>query len=262
MTIVTLLTDFGLADSYVGEVKGAILSRAPGATLVDISHRVSPGDVRAAQYLLSRAWVYFPRGTVHVAVVDPGVGTERRALAAEHLGHYFLAPDNGLLSFLATEMRFFALPVPANASPTFHGRDVFAPAAASLILGEPIDSLGTTVMQPVCVPLPQPHTADGAVNGEVVYVDQYGTLVSNIPPAALAPGVSIRVAGAEVGPVRRTFADVARGALVAFVGSGGTVEIAVRDGSATQRLGVGVGAEVRAENAALMSSSRPTASGS
>lgn len=262
MTIVTLLTDFGLTDSYVGEVKGAILSRAPGATLVDISHRVSPGDVRAAQYLLSRAWVHFPRGTVHVAVVDPGVGTERRALATEHAGHYFLAPDNGLLSFLATGARFFALPVPANAAPTFHGRDVFAPAAAALIVGEPIDSLGSTVMQLVWVPLPQPRTADGAVNGEVVYVDQYGTLVSNIAPAALAPGASIRVAGAEVGPVRRTFADVARGALVAFVGSGGTVEIAVRDGSAAQRLGVGVGADVRAENAALKSSSRPTASGS
>jgi S-adenosyl-L-methionine hydrolase (adenosine-forming) len=246
MTIVTLLTDFGLADSYVGEVKGAILSRAPEATLVDISHRVAPGDVRAAQYLLGRAWAYFPRGTVHLAVVDPGVGTERRALAAEHAGHYFLAPDNGLLSFLADDVRFFALSIPAKAAPTFHGRDLFAPAAAALVLGEPIDSLGATVMQPVRVPLPQPRTAGGTVNGEVIYVDQYGTLVSNISPAALAPGASIRVAGAEVGPVRRTFADVPRGALVAFVGSGGTLEIAVRDGSAVQRLGVGVGAEVTA----------------
>src|SRR6266566_3264991 len=130
MGIITLLTDFGTVDSYVAEVKAEILSRVPDVTLVDVSHDVPPGDVRAAQYLLSRAWKRFPVGTIHLAIVDPAVGTERRALAAEAAGHQFLAPDNGLLSFLPPDARFVALPVPRDAAPTFHGRDLFAPAAA------------------------------------------------------------------------------------------------------------------------------------
>ncbi|HLZ44337.1 MAG TPA: SAM-dependent chlorinase/fluorinase [Gemmatimonadales bacterium] len=247
MPIITLLTDFGTADSYVAEMKGAILSRAPGATLVDISHRVSAGDVRAAQYLLSRTWAQFPRGSVHLAVVDPGVGTKRRALAAESAGHHFLAPDNGLLSFLAPDARFVSLPVPASAAPTFHGRDLFAPAAAALVLGEPIDSLGDSVSHPVRAPLPVHRIEKGIVIGEVIHVDQFGSLVSNIPPSSVAAGSRVRAAGTDVGPIRRTFADVSLGALVAVVGSGATIEIAVRDGSAAAKLGVGVGAEIRIE---------------
>lgn len=248
MSVITLLSDFGTADSYVGEMKGAILSRAPGAMLVDISHGVSAGDVRAAQYLLGRTWARFPRGTVHLAVVDPGVGTERRALAAESAGHYFLAPDNGLLSFLARDARIVSLPVPTNAAPTFHGRDLFAPAAAALALGEPIDSLGFSVIHPVRAPLPVHRVEKGIVVGEVIHVDQFGSLVSNIPPSAVASGARVRVAGTDVGPVRRTFADVSRGALVAFAGSGGAIEIAVRDGNAAVKLNAGVGAEVTVEN--------------
>src|SRR2546425_910737 len=137
MRIITLLTDFGTVDSYVAEVKAVILSRAPEVTLVDISHDVPPGDIRAAQYLLSRAWKRFPVGTIHLAIVDPAVGTERRALVAEAGGHRFLAPDNGLLSFLPPDARFVALPVPRDAAPTFHGRDVFAPAGSALPAGEP-----------------------------------------------------------------------------------------------------------------------------
>ena len=133
--IVTLLTDFGTADSYVAEMKAVLLSRALGVTLVDISHQVAPGDIRAGQYLLGRAWKHFPAGTVHLAIVDPGVGTARRAIAAEHEGHRFVAPDNGLLSFLPQDGRFVSLPVSTTAAATFHGRDVFAPAAARLATG-------------------------------------------------------------------------------------------------------------------------------
>ena len=247
--IVTLLTDFGLQDSYVAEMKGVLLIRAPEAQLVDIAHSLSPGDVRAAQYLLSRTWKQFPRGTVHVAVVDPGVGTERRALAAECAGHLFLAPDNGLLSFLPDDARFFSLPIPRDAAPTFHGRDVFAPAAAMLAHGESIESLGAKVTHPVRTPLPAPRIAAAEITGEVIYVDRYGTLISNVPSSAAKPGARIHVGGIDVGPVRRTFADVARGALVAFGGSGGTVEIAVRDGSAVRELNAGVGAKVEARTA-------------
>jgi hypothetical protein len=244
-SIITLLTDFGLADSYVAEVKGVLLSRAPGAVLVDVTHHVSPGDVRAGQYLLARAWHRFPEGTVHLAVVDPGVGTARRALAAEAAGHRFVAPDNGLLSFLPSP-RFVSLAAPKDAAPTFHGRDVFAPAAAALASGTPLERLGSPVTDARHSPLPTPRGDGIGVVGEVIYVDRFGTLVSNIPGTDVEPGVRIRVAGTDVGALRKTFGDVERGTLVAFVGSGGTVEVAVRDGSAARLLGVGVRAEVRA----------------
>lgn len=246
MTIVTLLTDFGTADSYVAEMKGVLSTYAPHATLVDITHDVSPGDVRAAQYILTRVWRFFPEGTICVAVVDAGVGTDRRVLGAARFGRYFLAPDNGLLSFLSMNAKFVSLPVLPEAAPTFHGRDVFAPAAGVLATGGSLESLGTAITDPIDLPLPIPTTDGDAVVGEVLYVDRFGTLISNITPTALKPGVSIHVDGVDVGPLRRTFADVASGALVAFTGSGGTVEIAVRDGSAAESLGLGVGAEVRA----------------
>ncbi len=245
MTVIALLTDFGAADSYVAEMKGVLLTYAPTATVVDITHEVSPGDVRAAQYLLSRTWMFFPEGTICVAVVDAGVGTDRRVLAATRFGRYFLAPDNGLLSFLSLNATFVSIPVLPEAAPTFHGRDVFAPAAAVLARGGSLESLGTAITDPHYAPLPIPKVEGDAVVGQVIYVDRFGTLVSNVSPTAVKPGATIRVGGVDVGPLRRTFADVASGALVAFTGSAGTIEIAVRDGSATRLLALGVAAEVR-----------------
>lgn len=244
--IITLLTDFGTADSYVGEVKAALLSHARGAALVDITHQVPPGDVRAGQYILSRVWHRFPPETVHLVVVDPGVGTPRRALAAEAAGHYFVAPDNGLLSVLPPEARFVSLAVPPGAAPTFHARDLFAPAAAQLANGTALTHLGQVITDPYRSPLPAPRLDGVALLGEVLYVDRFGTLVSNIPGDSVGPGVRVMVAGTDVGTLRRTFGDVERGKVVAYVGSGGSVEIAVREGSAARMLGVGVGAEVRA----------------
>lgn len=246
MAIVTLLTDFGTADSYVAEMKGVLMACAPKATVVDITHQVSPGDVRAAQYVLSRTWMFFPEGTVHVAVVDAGVGTDRRVLGATKFGHYFLAPDNGLLSFLSLNATFVSIPVLPEAAPTFHGRDVFAPAAATLTTGAALDTLGAPITDPHYAPLPIPKVDGNAIVGEVIYVDRFGTLVSNISPSVLKPDANIRVGGVDVGQLRRTFADVPSGELVAFTGSGGTIEIAVRDGSAMRLLGLSVGAEVRA----------------
>jgi S-adenosylmethionine hydrolase len=246
MAIITLLTDFGTADSYVAEMKGVLSTYAPTATLVDITHEVSPGDVRAAQYLLSRIWMFFPEGTIYVAVVDAGVGTDRRVLGATRFGRYFLSPDNGLLSFLSLNATFISIPVLPEAAPTFHGRDVFAPAAGVLAKGGSLESLGTPITDPIYLPLPIPTTDGDAVVGEVIYVDRFGTLITNISPGALKPGASIRVGAVDAGPLRRTFADVASGKLVAFTGSGGTVEIAVRDGNAMRTLGLSVGARVRA----------------
>jgi S-adenosyl-L-methionine hydrolase (adenosine-forming) len=245
-TLITLLTDFGDADSYVGEVKGVLLSQVHGVALADITHQVPPGDVRAAQYILSRTWQRFPQGTVHLAVVDPGVGTARRALAAHAAGHFFVAPDNGLLSFLSPDAQLVSLLVAPSAAPTFHARDVFAPAAAQLALGAPLSHLGHAITDPCQAPLPLARHDGAAIVGEVIYVDHFGTLISNIRGEQVEPGVRIKVGGVEIGPLARTFGDVPRGALVAFVGSGGTVEIAVRDGSAARRVGVGVGAPVRA----------------
>ncbi len=244
--IITLLTDFGTADSYVAEVKAALLAQPHGATLVDITHQMPPGDVRAGQYLLSRVWRRFPTGTVHFVVVDPGVGTSRRALAAEASGHYFVAPDNGLLSPLPETARFVALPIPESAAPTFHARDVFAPAAAQLAIGTALTHLGHLITDPYRSPLPAPRVDGLAVVGEVIYVDRFGSLVSNIPGEQVAPGVRIKVAGTDVGSLRRTYGDVDPGQLLAYVGSDGSVEVAVRGGSAARLLGVGVGAEVRA----------------
>lgn len=248
MSVITLLTDFGLADSYVAEVKGVVLSRAPGVTVVDVSHNVPPGNIRAGQFLLSRAWHRFPAGSVHLVVVDPGVGTVRRALAARAGGHSFVAPDNGLLSVLPEDARFVALPVLRDAAPTFHARDVFAPAAARLAVGARLQDLGSPVTDPQRSPLPTPRMDGSAVVGEVIYVDRFGNLISNVPRELIRAGAHVRVGKTPAGPVQRTFGDVGRGRLLAYIGSGGTLEIALRDGSAARLLGVDVGAEVRAES--------------
>jgi len=245
MPFITLLTDFGSSDSYVAEMKAALLSRVPESVIIDISHEVPPGDRRGARYLLARSWHRFPMGTVHVAVVDPEVGTARRALAAQAQGHSFIAPDNGLLSPILEGATVVELAVPPDASTTFHGRDVFAPAAARLAKGEALDALGQPVEDPVFTPLPVPQQDAGGVRGEVVYVDRFGTLISNIPAAAFAGSTGVVVGGEFTALPGRTFRDVPRGALVAFVGSGGTVEIAARDRSAAQATGVGMGGEVR-----------------
>lgn len=245
--VVTFLTDFGTADGYVAEMKGAVLRGAPGATLVDITHGVAAGDVAGAAYLLARTAAAFPAGTVHVVVVDPGVGSARRAIAVEQAGHFFVGPDNGVLARILERGRYKAvtLAVPAEASPVFHGRDVFAPAAARLAAGETLASLGCAVDDPVRL---QPHHLErrgGLLAGEVVHVDRFGTLVTNLPAARVALGAAVRLGVYDL-VLRSTFGDVPSGDPVAFVGSGGTVEIAVRDGRADVVLGLSVGAEVTA----------------
>ncbi|HEX4562492.1 MAG TPA: SAM-dependent chlorinase/fluorinase, partial [Gemmatimonadales bacterium] len=233
-SLITLLTDYGVTDSYVAEVKGVLLTAVPDATLIDVTHQVPPGDVRAGQFLFARVWRRFPPGTVHLVVVDPGVGTARRALAAQAAGHFFVAPDNGLLTSLPEDAEFVSLPVPPSAASTFHGRDVFAPAAARLAMGVSLDELGDPIEDARRSPLPEPRADGVALLGEVVYVDRFGTLVSNIRAEDVDAGVRITVEGSEVGPLRKKFGDVDPGQLVAYAGSGGEVEIAVRGGSAAR----------------------------
>jgi S-adenosylmethionine hydrolase len=244
--VVTLLTDFGTNDPYVGEMRGVLLSRAPGTVLADLSHNVPPGQVRTGAYILGRAWRRFPAGTVHLVVVDPGVGTDRRAIALASGGHWFVAPDNGVLTpVLGGDARGWILPVPPEAAPTFHGRDLFAPAAAALAAGTPPERLGQPMTSaPMSLASIAPHYEGKAVVGEVIHVDRFGNLVTSLTPD-LVPGYArLEVEGLEVGPVRQTYGDVARGELLAYLGSGGEIEIAVRDGSAATRIGIGLGGRV------------------
>lgn len=223
-----------------------LLSRAPGAVLTDISHAVPPGQLRTAAYLLGRAWHRFPAGTIHLIVVDPGVGTDRRAIALSSGGHWFVAPDNGVLTpVLGPGSTAWILPVPPHAAPTFHGRDLFAPAAAALAHGTPVQELGTPLTTvPVALPPVAPHYEGKSVVGEVIHVDRFGNLITTLTPELVPAYARVEVEGMEVGPVRQTFGDVARGELLAYIGSGGEIEIAVRDGSAATRLGLGLGGKV------------------
>ena len=242
-SVITLLTDFGTADGYVAEMKGVLLARAPDATLVDASHDVPPQDVECARLALARYWRRFPAGTVHVVVVDPGVGSARAAMAIESDGRYLVGPDNGVLSpaLLLAGARAVQLPVPPAAAPTFHGRDVFAPAAARLASGTSLDELGHPLADPLIRRTPEPQRlADGGIQGEIITIDRFGNAITNC--------MSLRAGALEVAdrllPVRRTYADVRQGEAVAIVGSSGLVEIAVRDGSAARELGLSRGTPV------------------
>ena len=241
--IITLLTDFGTADGYVAEMKGVLLSLAPDAAVVDLTHDVPPHDVEGGRLALARCWRRFPPGTVHVAVVDPGVGGARAALAVASEGRWLVGPDNGLLSpaLLAGTARVVAIPVPPGAAPTFHGRDVFAPAAAALARGATLESLGDPHERPVMRRTPEPHRLDdGCVSGEVIAVDRFGNAVTNFVGAR---GGTVEVSGVALA-VQRSYASAAPGAVLAVCGSTGLIEIAVRDGSAAERLGLGRGSPV------------------
>lgn len=241
--LITLLTDFGTADGYVGEMKGVLLSGVAGATLVDIAHDVPPQDVDGARLVVARYWRRFPADTVHLVVVDPGVGGSRAAIAVESEGRFLVGPDNGVLSpaLLHAGARCVELPAPVGAAPTFHGRDLFAPAAAALARGMPLDSLGEVYASPIVRRTPEAvRRNDGSVAGVVISVDRFGNAVTNLVSWR---GGSVEAAGHRL-PLVRTYGDVAVGESVALVGSSGLVEIAVRDGSAASTLGLKRGSAV------------------
>ena len=247
--IITLTTDYGPSSPYIAAMRGVILSINPAAQIVDLTHAIPPQDIRQGAIALADVTPLFPPGTIHIAVVDPGVGTERAIVYAEIGAQRYICPDNGLLSlvFREAEVQVVVLPTPDGASPTFHGRDVFAPAAAALASGAPLTRVGEPLTGiPERLVYDEPHHEGKSVVGQVVYVDRFGTLVTNLTPELVPPYAVIEVEGLEIGPLRRTFGDVATGGLVAYLGSGGQVEIAVRNGSAGRRLGMGVGGRIRA----------------
>ena len=243
MPLITLLTDFGTADGYVGEMKGVIYAMLPQAQLVDIAHDVAPQDVDGARLAIARYWRRFPLGTIHLVVVDPGVGTPRAALAVESDGRFLVGPDNGVLSpaLLRSDVRVVELPTPPQASATFHGRDVFAPAAARLAGGSPLEALGRTYDAPLLRRTPEAkRMADGTLSGEVITVDRFGNLITNL----VAPRGGWVVLGEHVVPIVRSYGDGTSGDVVAVTGSSGLLEIAVRDGSAGRTLGAARGTPV------------------
>jgi S-adenosylmethionine hydrolase len=271
--IITLTTDFGYDDAYAAAVKGAILNVNPEASIVDVSHSIRPQDILQAAFILSVAYRYFPRQTVHVAIVDPGVGSERRGIILKTPSAIFVAPDNGILSYVIddlfsiesrsaieqthgltevvfkkgleaaaiTDPRFWRDPV----SPTFHGRDIFAPVAAGLSLGISPYEFGEKINSLHVLPTVKPSLdPDGNLVGQILHVDRFGNLITNIKSNSL-PGknVVIEVAGHRIQGISDYYAQ--REGVMAVVGSSGYLEISLRDGSACDFLGTGLRDEIR-----------------
>ena len=254
--IVALLTDFGTRDHYVGAMKGVVLSVCPEATLVDITNDIPPHDVTAGAWELAAAYRYFPAGTVFLAVVDPGVGSARRAIAADAGGYRFVGPDNGVLSLAFRDMppdgivelreKKYARP---TISRTFEGRDRFAPAAGWLAHGIELRAFGPAVTDPVMLTLTTPTIKADAIHGEVVRIDRFGNLITNIDQRTLdafrPPQAEIEIAGRRIPAIVSTYADVGVQELCALVGSSGHLEIAVNGGNAAAVLHIKRGDTVR-----------------
>jgi S-adenosylmethionine hydrolase len=254
--IITLTTDFGTDSPYVAQMKGVILAINPQATIVDVTHSVAPQDVAGAAHILADVCRRFPAGAIHVVVVDPGVGTDRAIVYAEVGAGRYLAPDNGVLTLVAerdapsrlirlAERRYWLEPV----SSTFHGRDIFSPVAAHVSLGVGPESLGPNHERLVQLELPRPRVLADRIVGRIVQIDAFGNLITNIESTMLPAGRSradLRVecqGRTEVGMVS-VYAERHAGSLVALIGSGGRLEIAVVDGNASRTLSASVGEEV------------------
>lgn len=232
-------------------MRGVIASIAPHAWIEDATHDVPPGDVFFAAWTLSRYWQLFPANTVHVVVVDPGVGTSRRGLVVEARDRFLIAPDNGVLTLALAglaDSRAFEIANPEYqrqpVSSTFHGRDVFAPVAAHLARGVRIDAFGPPASNLVRLDVPTAQRTGNVIVGEVLLNDRFGNLITNVPGAWLSHDLVAAIAGREV-PLRRTYGDAATGELLAVIGSAETLEISIRDGNAALVLGVGRRAEVQ-----------------
>jgi S-adenosylmethionine hydrolase len=260
--IIALLTDFGMRDPFVGVLKGVVLSHFRHARIVDLTHEIEPQDVAAAAFALDGAWRYFAEGTIFVSVVDPGVGSKREVIFGIREGRLFMAPDNGLLSFVLRsddavyklDVDKFSLP---ERSSTFHGRDIFAPAAARLAMGYPPEFAGTPIDRVARLEKTRPQIGrDGSLKGEVVTIDRFGNLTTSIAREDLRAYAGVKWDGFEVflgpkkiGKILRHYAEGTPSAPLALVNSLGHLEVAVRDGNASKALSAARGAEVRVRKA-------------
>ncbi len=255
--LISITTDFGLKDHYTGAMKGAILTVNPAAKLIDISHAITPGDILQGAFVMAEACRYYPRGTVHLGVVDPGVGGPRRAVIVETERFLFVGPDNGLLSLAAESdgiKRVFEIKnekyMREAISRTFHGRDIFGPVAGHLSLGVAPTEFGPLTRDLLMINLPEPECIEGAVNGEVIHIDSYGNIITNIMAelieSSLGTGdIELTIKGRKVKGLYRSYASIEPGGLGALTGSSGRVEVAAHEGSGAGILGLGVGEKVR-----------------
>lgn len=243
--IVTLTTDFGVRDPYVAAMKGVILSTCKDAQVVDLTHAIAPQDVLEGAFFISRCAQYFPPGTIHVIVVDPGVGTTRRPLVASAGGYLFVFPDNGVLSYFfrlhpPRKTRLISNPLfmRSQVSATFHGRDVFAQTAGCLARGVPFKATGDPVEDPVTLDWPEPQSGPNQITGEIVHIDAFGNALTNIDVEHLTGRRprDVRAAGQSFGELRDTYADVPKGDFLVLLGSNGLLKIACREGSAAQAM--------------------------
>jgi S-adenosylmethionine hydrolase len=252
---ITLTTDFGFADGFVGTMKGVIYAVNSQAAIIDISHEIDPQDVSAAAFLFAASYRYFPDGTVHVVVVDPGVGSQRRAVAVETKKHYFVAPDNGVLTLALKQEKIIKSIELTNpeyfldeVSDTFHGRDIFAPVAAHLSLGVGIEKLGHEAGELREIRFPEPEVSQSGIKGHIIHIDKFGNLITDIHHELFNSVISdaqfsIKIAGIELDKISRSYADVAEREPLAIFNSFGNLEIAVNCGSAAEKL------KARKENA-------------
>lgn len=248
--IITLLTDFGLADPYVAMMKGVILSINPEARPVDVTHEIRPGAIFEGARVIRETYRFFPPGTIHVGVVDPGVGSDRRLIAVEADGHAFVGPDNGLFWLVLQkarkarivhlkENRFFLSPVTS----TFHGRDVFAPVAAHLSLGVDLEQMGVLITDPKHLPFPIPRMEGDSLHGQIIHVDHFGNLISNIESEELrrflgSSTPSIHLGTLTIKKLERIYSDVEEGQPLALINSSDLLEVAVNMGRASEVVGV------------------------
>jgi S-adenosylmethionine hydrolase len=263
MALITLTTDFGTVDGFVASMKGVILRLCPGAQIVDVTHEIPPHDVLRAAYVIDQAARWFPHNTIHVVVVDPGVGGDRRILLARLDDQIFVAPDNGVLTRVArrakgrafwsvTDRRYMLDPI----SHTFHGRDIFTPVAAYVADHTPLEKFGPRVQDILELPMPEPAVLAGpCIEGMVVYVDRFGNLMTNIEQDLLATtfgagaAVCVQVADETVlGPLA-SYSEAAPGQLLSILNSAGLLELAIRDASAAVHLRADVGTRVLVEPA-------------
>jgi hypothetical protein len=255
---ITLTTDFGTSDHFVGTMKGVILGIAPRAQIVDVTHEIPAFNVEEGAFAIAQAWRYFPKGSIHVVVVDPGVGSARRAILCEAEGHFFIAPDNGVLSMVYDQAKHKVRAVTnpklmlKTISKTFHGRDVFAPAAAHLANGLAPAQFGKPIHDAIRNFLPKPtRLSRHDFAGAVLKIDRFGNLITNFHiddfPDLYAHSIEVRAGLERIEALARTYAETKEGDLFAIVGSSGYLEVAVNQGSAAKRLGVGVGSSVELE---------------
>jgi len=258
MKLITLLTDFSDKDGYPAVMKGVILGIAPDAQIINLSHAIAPQDILQAGLLLVRSAPYFPSGATHLCVVDPGVGTDRRGIVARLGSRFFIGPDNGLMTLLyrqavqeQADIEIFTLENPAYqlapVSRTFHGRDIFAPAAAHLVNGVPLSAFGRPVNDPVLLDLPLPKKTVDGWQGEVVSIDAFGNLACNLDAAHVPhpEQAQIRIKDRTINGLSLSFADHRAGELCALLDSFGQLSICIVNGSAAELLDAGVGEPVR-----------------